>query len=142
MDIGRFIIQHPGDILKAGWRVKVSVTQSCLGDLMDCSPPGSSVHEILQARKNRLHTYKCCILGGITQTSSTFIRYGLINSHIALFNLDHNSHQLNIIKFLSCLLSVSFFVYLVLLVYASWSKILPALVLTVFPTVEVVPGPL
>ena len=30
----------------------VSVTQSCLtlGDSMDCSPPGSSVHEISQAR--------------------------------------------------------------------------------------------
>ena len=54
MDIQRFIIQHPGDILKAGWRVKVSVTQSCFCDPMDCSPPGSSVHEILQARKNRL----------------------------------------------------------------------------------------
>ena len=29
-----------------------SVTQSCLTlcDLMDCSPPGSSVHEIFQAR--------------------------------------------------------------------------------------------
>ena len=32
--------------------VKVLVTQSCLtlGDPMDCSLPGSSVHEILQAR--------------------------------------------------------------------------------------------
>ena len=34
--------------------MKVSVTQSCFCDPMDCSPPGSSVHEILQARKNRL----------------------------------------------------------------------------------------
>ena len=33
-------------------RVKVLVTQSCLTvcDPMDCSPPGSSVHRILQAR--------------------------------------------------------------------------------------------
>ena len=33
-------------------KVKVLVTQSCptLCDSMDCSPPGSSVHEILQAR--------------------------------------------------------------------------------------------
>ena len=32
--------------------VKVSVAQSCptLCDHVDCSPPGSSVHEILQAR--------------------------------------------------------------------------------------------
>ena len=32
-------------------KVKVSVTQSCptLCDPMDCSPPGSSVHGILQA---------------------------------------------------------------------------------------------
>ena len=34
------------------WKVKVLVTQSCptLCDPMDCSPPGSSVHGILQAR--------------------------------------------------------------------------------------------
>ena len=34
------------------WKVKVLVTQSCptLYDPMDCSPPGSSVHRILQAR--------------------------------------------------------------------------------------------
>ena len=33
-------------------KVKVLVTQSCLTlyDPMDCSPPGSSVHRILQAR--------------------------------------------------------------------------------------------
>ena len=33
-------------------KVKVLVTQSCLTlcDLMDCSPPGSSLHGILQAR--------------------------------------------------------------------------------------------
>ena len=33
--------------------VKVSVAQLCLilGDLMDCCPPGSSVHGILQARR-------------------------------------------------------------------------------------------
>ena len=33
-------------------RVKVKVTQSCptLCDPVDCSPPGSSVHGILQAR--------------------------------------------------------------------------------------------
>ena len=37
---------------KATMKVKVLVTQSCLAfyDPMDCSPPGSSVHEILQAR--------------------------------------------------------------------------------------------
>ena len=35
-----------------GRKVKVLVTQSCLTlcDSMDCSPPGSSVHRILQAR--------------------------------------------------------------------------------------------
>ena len=34
------------------FKVKVSVTQSCLTlcDPMNCSPPGSSVHGILQAR--------------------------------------------------------------------------------------------
>ena len=34
------------------WKVKVSVTQSCLTccDPMDCSPPASSVHGIIQAR--------------------------------------------------------------------------------------------
>ena len=33
-------------------KVKVIVSQSCptLYDPMDCSPPGSSVHEIIQAR--------------------------------------------------------------------------------------------
>ena len=34
------------------WKVKVLVSELCptLGDPMDCSPPGSSVHRILQAR--------------------------------------------------------------------------------------------
>ena len=34
------------------WKLKVLVTQSCptLCDCMNCSPPGSSVHGILQAR--------------------------------------------------------------------------------------------
>ena len=34
------------------YNIGVSVTQSCLTlhDLVDCSPPGSSVHEIFQAR--------------------------------------------------------------------------------------------
>ena len=34
------------------WKVKVLVAQSCatLCDPMDCSPPGSSVHGILQGR--------------------------------------------------------------------------------------------
>ena len=38
--------------LLAGFRRSCSVTQSCLtlGDHVDCSPPGSSVHAILQAR--------------------------------------------------------------------------------------------
>ena len=38
--------------LNTHMKVKVLVTQSCLTlcDLMDCSPPGSSVHGILQAR--------------------------------------------------------------------------------------------
>ena len=37
---------------KLQWKVKVLVAQLCptLCDLMDCSLPGSSVHEILQAR--------------------------------------------------------------------------------------------
>ena len=37
---------------KATMKVKVLVTQACLAfyDPMDCSPPGSSVHEIFQAR--------------------------------------------------------------------------------------------
>ena len=42
------------DILKYLWcvKVKVKVAQSCQTpwDPMDCSPPGSSVHEILKAR--------------------------------------------------------------------------------------------
>ena len=40
--------QHP---LFTDMLVKAKVTQSCpvLSDPMDCSPPGSSVHEILQA---------------------------------------------------------------------------------------------
>ena len=45
--------QKSGVRLNATWRkVKVSVTQSCptLYDPMDWSPPGSSVHGILQAR--------------------------------------------------------------------------------------------
>ena len=45
-----FFENHNGDFLPL--KVKVLVTQSCLilCDLMDCSPPGSSVHGILQAR--------------------------------------------------------------------------------------------
>ena len=46
-----------GDLLQAemgreiGWKVKVLVAQSCLTlcDPMDCSLPGSFVHEIFQA---------------------------------------------------------------------------------------------
>ena len=40
-------------IIQSVKRVKVLVVQSCLTpcDPMDCSPPGSSVHGILQARK-------------------------------------------------------------------------------------------
>ena len=40
------------DFWKTLWKVKVLVAQSCptLYDPIDCSPPGSSVHEILQAR--------------------------------------------------------------------------------------------
>ena len=30
--------------------VKMKVTQSCLSDPVECSPTGSSVHRILQAR--------------------------------------------------------------------------------------------
>jgi len=38
--------------LSVGYRVKALVAQPCLTlcDPMDCSPPGSSVHGILQAR--------------------------------------------------------------------------------------------
>ena len=32
------------------WKVKVSLSRARLCDPMDCSPPGSSVHGILQAR--------------------------------------------------------------------------------------------
>ena len=39
------------DALLRAWPISVLVTQSCptLCDPMDCSPPGSSVHGILQA---------------------------------------------------------------------------------------------
>ena len=42
----------PSHNMNLGKKVKVSVTQSCLTlcDPMDCRPPGSSVHGILQAR--------------------------------------------------------------------------------------------
>ena len=62
-----------------GWKVKVLVTQSCptLCNLVDCSPPGSSIHGILQARipewvaiplfrgssQPRDRTQVCCIAG-------------------------------------------------------------------------------
>ena len=38
--------------LQALFRIESEVAQMCptLSDLMDCSPPGSSVHEIFQAR--------------------------------------------------------------------------------------------
>ena len=44
--------QAPGVAEKSPRKVKVLVSQSCpiLSDSMDCSPPGSSVHGILQAR--------------------------------------------------------------------------------------------
>ena len=43
---------HPLPIMCVRLCVSVSVTQSCLTlcDCMDCSPPGSSVHGVLQAR--------------------------------------------------------------------------------------------
>ena len=43
---------HEAWKIAAPLKVKVLVPQSCptLGDPTDCSPPGSSVHEILQAR--------------------------------------------------------------------------------------------
>ena len=45
--IGRWILYH-----WATWEAQVLVTQSCptLCNAMDCRPPGSSVHGILQAR--------------------------------------------------------------------------------------------
>ena len=62
-------------------KVKVLVTQSCptLCDPMDCSPAGSSVHEILQAKILKCiaipfsrgsswsmnQTWVCCIIGGL-----------------------------------------------------------------------------
>ena len=40
------------DVIRDIWIVKVVITQSCLTlcDPMNCSPPGSSVHRIFQAR--------------------------------------------------------------------------------------------
>ena len=56
----KFCLLHAFDLLHPGWRNglgrpavhEYSVTHSCLTlcNLMDCSPPGSSVHRILQAR--------------------------------------------------------------------------------------------
>ena len=45
-------------------KLKVLFTQSCLtlGDIMDCSPPGSSVHSILQPRL--LERLANCLLQG------------------------------------------------------------------------------
>ena len=47
-----YILVSASLMILAQWKVKVLVTQSCLTlwDRMDCSPPGSSVHGIFQAR--------------------------------------------------------------------------------------------
>ena len=62
------------------------VTQSCLtlGGLMDCSPPGSSVHGILQARTGvGLHS----LLQGIFPTQGSNL--GLLHCRQTLYPLSH-----------------------------------------------------
>ena len=48
----RAVVPNPDCTLELSVEVKVLVDQSCLTlcDPMDCTPPGSSVHGILQAR--------------------------------------------------------------------------------------------
>jgi len=75
--------------------VKVSVTQLCLTlcDSMDCSPPGSSVHDIIQARtlewvaipfsrgssQPRDRTQVSCIAGRFFTINTTYIKKTNVN---------------------------------------------------------------
>ena len=64
-------------------RVKVLVTQSCptLSHPMDCSPPGSSVHGILQARTLEL--------GAIPFFQTQGLNPGLLHCRQILYCLSH-----------------------------------------------------
>ena len=52
MQGGNLLVSSPASKPVSNLKVKVVVAQSCLilCDPIDCSPPGSSVHRILQAR--------------------------------------------------------------------------------------------
>ena len=65
----------------------VLITQSCLilCDPMDCSPPGSSVHGILQVRI--LEWVAHALLQGIFQSQG--LNLGLPNSRQILYHLSH-----------------------------------------------------
>ena len=55
-------------LVEAAWKVQVLVTQLCptICSPMDCSPPGSCIHEILQEKNTGVSS--CSLLQGIFQT--------------------------------------------------------------------------
>ena len=110
------------ECVSVSWKVKASVTQSCptLCDPMDCSPPGSSVHRILQARilewvairftrgsswpRNR--TWVSCIAGSFLtdwamREAQIDNSYWLVCSHIGLKNTGVGSLSLLLQIFLT-----------------------------------------
>ena len=74
----------------------MSVTQSCptLCDHMDCSPPGSSVHGILQARVLEWAAVPLSchsLLQGTFPTQESNL--GLLNYRLILYHLSHQGNQ-------------------------------------------------
>ena len=72
----------------------LSVAQLCptLCDPMNCSPPGSSVHEIFQAK----HTGVCChfLLQGIFPTQG--LNPGLLHCRQILYQLSYKGSPINV----------------------------------------------
>ena len=92
------VFWHPCQMLVYCMKVKVLVAQSCptlCNSMVYCSPPGSSVHEILQARilewaaisfsrgssQPRDQTWVSCIAGGfVTNWKTQFTVYAWVYS--------------------------------------------------------------
>ena len=74
-------------LFKLKVKVKVSVAQSCptLCNPVDCTPPGSSVHGVLQARILEWETHS--LLQGIFLTQG--LNRGLLHCRPILYRLSH-----------------------------------------------------
>ena len=111
------------DVIRDIWIVKVVITQSCLTlcDPMNCSPPGSSVHRIFQAR----------VLEWVASAFSGVFCYLVENEHThpysSIFSVPQNRGSFIIRKFLSFLKMKSFknkYWEIFLLLYSSAEKMM------------------